>query len=79
MHLTKRADAWLIFHDERIEGKYHCVPESVPSLLVREYPVRIEQRVGQVTFEHQITIHNNATRVVHTDGRAHQDHGMTPL
>jgi hypothetical protein len=79
LNLTKRAHAWLVFHDERIEGKYYCVPESVPSLLVRDYPVRIEQRAGRVTFEHQITIHNNATRVAYTDGRAHLDAGDTPL
>ena len=30
-------------------------------------------------FEHQITIHNNATRVVYTDGRSHLDPGDTPL
>ena len=78
LHLTQRANAWLVFHDERIEGKYYCVPESVPSLLVRAYPVRIEQRKGWVTFEHQITIHNNATRVVSTDGRGHQDPGEAP-
>lgn len=79
LNLTKRAYAWLDFHDERIEGKYYCVPESIPSLLVRDYPVRIEQRLGRVTFEHQITIHNNATRVAYTDGRAHLDPGDTPL
>lgn len=79
LHLTKRAHAWLDFHDERIEGKYYCVPESVPSLLVRDYPVRIDQRAGQVTFEHQITIHNNAARVVYTDGRSHLDAGDVPL
>lgn len=40
---------------------------------------RIEQRVGRVTFEHQITSHNNASRVAWTDGRAHLDAGDTPL
>jgi hypothetical protein len=79
LHLTKRAYAWLDFHDERIEGKYYCVPESIPSLLVRDYPVRIEQRVGKVTFEHQITIHNTATRVAYTDGRSPLDAGDIPL
>lgn len=79
LHLTKRAYAWLDFHDEKIEGKYYCVPESIPSLLVRDYPVRIDQRAGQVIFEHQITIHNNATRVVYTDGRSHLDAGDVPL
>lgn len=79
LKLTQRAYAWLDFHDEKIEGKYYCVPESIPSLLVRDYPVRIEQRVGRVTFEHQITIHNNATRVVYTDRRSHLDPGDIPL
>ena len=79
LHLTKRAYAWLNFHDERIEGKYYCVPESIPSLLVRDYPVRIEQRVGRVTFEHQITIHNNSSRVAWTDGRTFPDPTDAPL
>jgi hypothetical protein len=79
LNLTKRAYAWLDFHDERIEGKYYCVPESIPSLLVRDYPVRIDQRAGHVTFEHQITIHNNATRIAYTDGRSHLDPGDAPL
>jgi len=52
LNLTKRAYAWLDFHDEKIEGKYYCVPESIPSLLVRDYPVRIDQRMGRVTFGH---------------------------
>ena len=79
LHLTKRAHAWLNFHDEKIEGKYYCVPESIPSLLVRDYPVRIEQRVGRVTFEHQITIHNNSSRVAWTDGRTFPDPTDPPL
>ena len=79
MHLTKRAFAWLDFHDERIEGKYYCIPESMPSLLVRDFPVRIEQRVGRVTMEYQKSIHNNVSRIVYTDGRSHLDAGDTPL
>ena len=79
LNLTRRAYAWLDFHDEKIEGKYYCVPESIPSLLVRDYPVRIEQRAGRVHFEHQITIHNNASRIAYMDGRTHLDGGDTPL
>jgi hypothetical protein len=67
LHLTDRANAWLNWADERIEGKYYCVPESIPSVLVRDYPVRIEQWKDHVYFEHQITIHNTAIRTAWTD------------
>jgi len=79
LHLTDRANAWLNWADERIEGKYYCVPESIPSVLVRAYPVRIEQSKDSITFEHQITIHNTATRTVAMDGRRHIFEGAIPL
>ncbi len=79
LHLTDRANAWLNWADERIEGKYYCVPESIPSVLVRAYPVRIEQSKDSITFEHQITIHNTATRTVAMDGRHHIFEGAIPL
>lgn len=78
LKLTRRAYAWLNFHDEVIEGKYHCVPESIPSLLARAYPVRFDQRFGRLVLEYQITIHNTATRIIFTDGRTHPDIGDTP-
>ena len=79
LNLTKRAHAFLVFHDERIEGKFYCVPESIPSLLVRDFPVRIEQRAGRVLLEYQKSIHNNVSRVAYLDGRSHLDAGDTPL
>ena len=79
LHLTDRANAWLTWADERIEGKYYCVPESIPSVLVRAYPVRIEQSKDSIAFEHQITIHNTATRTVAMDGRHHIFEGAIPL
>ena len=47
-HINTRARAWLRFQDEPVEGKFYCVPESIPSTLARNLPVRIVQRADDV-------------------------------
>lgn len=69
LKLTARTLAWLEFHDEPIEGKFYCVPESMPSLLLRNDPVRIDQRADKVVMEYEVFLSHNVTRTVWTDGR----------
>ena len=66
--LNARALAWLEFHDEPLEGKFYCLPEPIPSMLVRGLPQRIEQRQDRVTIVYDQR-HHIVTRTIWTDGR----------
>ncbi len=76
LKLTERALAWIEFHDELIEGKFYCVPESIPSRWVfGGGAVRIDQQTSRIVQEWQQGETSNfnifITRTIWMDGRSH--------
>ena len=67
--VNARARAWWDFFDEPLEGKFYCVPESMPSMLTRNDPMRIDQRADRLVIDHEVFLSKNVTRIVWTDGR----------
>ena len=74
-HINARTRAWFRFHDEPVEGKFYCVPESIPSTLARVQPVRITRRGDRVVIESEGSMAYNVIRTVWTDGRPHPPPG----
>ena len=67
--LNARAIAWLHFQDEAISGRYYCIPDPIPSLLVFPTNVaRFHQRNDHVKIEY-VTSTANIERIIWTDGR----------
>ncbi len=69
-HINARTRAWLAFQDEPVEGKFYCVPESIPSNLARG-TVRITQPGGSVVTEQEAILAATIVRTFWTDGRPH--------
>ena len=73
-HINARTRAWLAFQDEPVEGKFYCVPESIPSNLARG-TVRITQRGDSVVTEQAAILAATIVRTFWTDGRPHPPPG----
>ena len=73
-HINARTRAWLAFQDEPVEGKFYCVPESIPSTLARG-TVRISQRGDSVVTEAAASMAATIVRTFWVDGRPHPPAG----
>lgn len=68
-HINARTRAWRAFYDEPLEGKFYCVPESIPSTMGWNNPIRIVQRADRVIWENPASNAYTIDRTIWTDGR----------
>ncbi len=68
-HINARTRAWLAFQDEPVEGKFYCIPESIPSTFGWMNPIRLVQRGDRVIWENEGSMAYTVARTIWTDGR----------
>ena len=68
-HINARTRAWRAFYDEPLEGKFYCVPESIPSMIGWNNPMRIVQREDRIIWESAASNASTIERAIWTDGR----------
>ena len=68
-HINARTRAWRAFYDEPLEGKFYCIPESIPSTFGWINPIRLVQRGDRVIWENEGSMAYTVARTVWTDGR----------